>query len=361
MRTPWAHVGLVVLLAACATPSASPSAGVSSPTPAVPSSAAPAASDPPAASPSSAPAETAWAELTAAGPAAREDHTWTVDAAGEIAYLFGGRDGETVHGDLWAYDLASDAWTELAPPSGPPGRFGHEAAWVEGIGLVVFAGQAGSTFFNDLWAYDPAAGSWSQLPSEGDPPLARYGSCSAIGDDGRLWISHGFTAEGVRFADTRAYDFEAAAWSDETPPAAGPVKRCLHACWLTDAGELALYAGQTDGDPALGDLWVLAAGAWSPVTGALPPERHLPAHARLDGATLVFGGQSLTAPLDDLWLLSDGAADALQVRPAGTGPSPRYGAALIDDPERGRVLLFGGRGEDRAYADTWVLTGLPEG
>ncbi|MDQ3346224.1 MAG: hypothetical protein M3473_08030, partial [Chloroflexota bacterium] len=98
----------------------------------------------------------AWARLEADGPAAREDHTWTVDAEGTVAYLFGGRDGATVFDDIWAFDLRDDSWTQLAPAAPPEARFGHEAVWVDGIGLVVFSGQAGPSFFNDLWAYDPA-------------------------------------------------------------------------------------------------------------------------------------------------------------------------------------------------------------
>ncbi len=38
-----------------------------------------------------------WAPLEPAGaaPAAREDHTWTLDPAGRAGWLFGGRDGGT--------------------------------------------------------------------------------------------------------------------------------------------------------------------------------------------------------------------------------------------------------------------------
>ena len=178
----------------------------------------------------------------------------------EPAYLFGGRDGSTVYDDIWAFDLASDTWRELDPEGrGPAARFGHEAVWVDGVGLVVWAGQAGPTaFFDDLWAYDPAANDWSRLPNDGARPVARYGSCSSVGEDGRLWISHGFTEDGVRFSDTRAYDFDAGRWTDETPDGTQPVVRCLHACWLTADGRFALYAGQTTGVRALGDLWALS-------------------------------------------------------------------------------------------------------
>jgi hypothetical protein len=312
-------------------------------------------------------ADLAWEPLaTAAGPAAREDHTWTLDGAGERAYLFGGRSGEPF-GDLWSYDFASDTWSELTPPSPtPPARFGHEAVWVEGIGLVVFAGQAGSTFFDDLWVYEPPRNRWVSLPPSGSVPVARYGTCSGVGPDGRLWISHGFTSDGVRFSDTRAYDFSGQSWTDVTPVGEVPVSRCLHACWWTDAGQFTLYAGQTTGVTALGDLWRLdapgtAGAAWrQDAAEALPPERNLPATARWDAGTLAFGGQSIDGGfLADAWYMpDDGAPSALE--PAGadaTGPTARAGATLVADPERGRLLLFGGRNAEGALADIWALAG----
>ena len=353
---------LALTLAGCtAAPSTSGSPETSASAAATerPSSSAATPSDAPG--PSATPEPLAWAPIDASGPAAREDHTWTVSADGRTALLFGGRDGTTVFGDLWSYDLVSDAWTELSPAAGPDARFGHEAVWMDDFGLVVFAGQAGPSFFNDLWAYDPAADAWTELPGSGDVPVSRYGTCGAIGPDGRLWISHGFTSDGVRFSDTRAYDFEAGAWADETPEGPRPVERCLHGCWWTDDGALALYAGQTTGTLALSDFWTLADGAWSQVTGGLPSARNLYALARIDGATLVFGGQALDMSyLDDLWLLPD-AAGAVELEPPGEGPSARAGAAVVADPGSGRILLFGGRDADGGLGDLWSLTGEIEG
>ena len=354
---------LALLLAGCsATPSTSgsPERSASAAATASPSSSAAPSSD--AAGPSATPEPLAWASIDASGPAAREDHTWTVSGDGRTALLFGGRDGTTVFGDLWSYDLGSDAWTELSPAAGPDARFGHEAVWVEGIGLVVFAGQAGTSFFNDLWAYDPAADVWAELPGGGDVPVSRYGTCGAIGPDGRLWVSHGFTSDGVRFSDTRAYDFEAGAWADETPDGPRPIERCLHGCWWTDDGALALYAGQTTGTLALDDFWTLANGAWSEAAGGLPPARNLYALARIDGATIVFGGQALDMSyLDDLWLFPDAAGDAVVLEPATQGPSGRAGAAVVADPGSDRILLFGGRDADGGLGDLWSLTGTIEG
>jgi hypothetical protein len=347
----------VVLLAGCAAPGTSPSIDPSE----APSStsAEPSVSSQP--SPSTVPS--AWRQLDiAAGPSARSDHTWTVDDRGTTAYLFGGHDGATVFDDLWSFDLAAGTWQRIDAAGGPPARFGHNASWVPGVGLVIFAGQQGSTFYNDLWAFTTDSG-WSQLPASGAIPVPRYGSCAALGPEGRLWISHGFTEEGQRFADTRAYDFETATWTDESTVAEAPVARCLHACWWTDGGAFTLYAGQTTGVTALADLWRLTVGprpgtnTWAEVTsGGLPSARNLYAAVRWGSGTLIVSGQGPDGSyLADTWWLADLDGDWTAVTPSGALPA-RAGAEMVADPAGSRILLFGGVGDGGALADLWELT-----
>jgi len=299
-------------------------------------------------------------------PGAREDHTLTVDPAATAAWLFGGRDGGRAHGDLWRLDLLTDRWQRLDPPGDrPAARFGHTATWLPDVGLVVFGGQAGATFFDDLWAFDPASGAWSALPGEGRRPEARYGTCAVLAPDGRLWISHGFTASG-RFGDTRAWDPETGRWTVETPrDGAAPVDRCLHDCVWTPDGRLLLYGGQTDGVPALGDLWALdvTGGRWRRQEAPMPGARRLYGLATEGAATAwLFGGaDDRDRPLGDLWRL-DLATLAWSPASLSDGspqPGPRFGATLIADPARGRLLLFGGEGREGRTADLWVLSAVP--
>jgi hypothetical protein len=308
-----------------------------------------------------------WASIatTGASPAAREDHTMTVADDGTV-WVFGGRDGAAVFGDLWALDLAAGGWQAHSPAGdAPASRFGHEAVWVPGRGLVVFAGQAApDKFFNDLWLYDPAADRWTLLPASGSVPVARYGTCAGVGPDGRLWISHGFTEDGVRFADTHAYDFATATWSDQAPSSAGPIERCLHTCWWRSDGTFALYGGQTTGVAALGDLWTLTPGAggaatnsWQEVGGDHPPARNLPAVARHGQATIIIGGRGTErTALADAWQVPDATAvfSPLDIV-AGPGPGARWGASLIDDPTGDGLFLFGGTNGDHAFGDVWAL------
>jgi hypothetical protein len=292
-------------------------------------------------------------------PAAREDHTWTVDPASGTAWLFGGRDGGTVLDDLWSYDLASDRWTRVEPSGdAPAARFGHTGTWVDGVGLVVWSGQSGADFFTDIHAYDPATNRWTRLPDAGAVPEARYGSCAALGPDRRLWISHGFTFAG-RFADTRYYDFDTRAWTEVTPADAGPVQRCLHDCIWTQDRQLVLYAGQTDGVAALGDLWTLdISGGWTEAAAPEPPARQLYALASTGPTGWVFGGRGADGKaLNDLWTLDFENLAWEPVLLTAVGPQGRGGATLIADTARSRLLLFGGVGA-AAFDDTWELANL---
>lgn len=281
-----------------------------------------------------------------------------MDGSQSVAYLFGGTGVEGPLDDLWAYDLAADSWSLVEPANvGPSARFGHVAVWVDGMGLVIWSGQAGSDFFNDLWAFEPGGGEWQRLPDGGDVPAARYGSCGAVGPDGRLWISHGFTDTG-RFDDTRTYDFATGTWAEIAIDGERPIRRCLHDCLWSSDGRFLLYGGQTDGEPALGDLWALdtASGAWSEEPRPEPEARQLYALAELDGTAYVFGGADRQrAPLDSTFTLDLATMRWQAGAPSGDRPPARSGATLVADVTRGRLLLFGGTDGAGALHDLWQL------
>ena len=295
---------------------------------------------------------------TSRSPAAREDHTWTVDQEGRYAYLFGGRDDDKSFADLWRYDLETDVWKKLSPDGKrPSARFGHSAVWAEGIGMVVFAGQRGTDFFRDLWAYDPVQGQWSELPSRGSAPKPRYGSCMIVAPDGRIQISHGFTSQG-RFDDTRAYDLETKRWTDITPAGRRPGERCLHDCFTSSSGQMVLYGGQDNSSSALGDLWVSREdGSWKRAADPRAKARRLYAVTEAGDYAYIFGGAGLGGrALDDLWRVDRETLKFKRVDVPGSSPSARFAGTLISDTARGRLLLFGGKNKV-AKADLWQLTG----
>jgi hypothetical protein len=359
MRPLAALVLSALLLATLATPSSWAADPGPETTPAGTPPATPAAG----ASPAAGRTGLAWSRVRSErAPAAREDHTWTVDTEGRFAYLFGGRDGRRVHGDLWRFDLATDAWSRLSPEGAmPAARFGHNAAWLDGLGLVIFAGQRGADFFGDLWAYDPGHDRWRELPARGVPPRARYGSCMVVRPDGRLHISHGFTFAG-RFDDTRAYGPQGGRWANVSSDGRRPGERCLHDCFTSASGELVLFGGQDDDDLALGDLWATRADrAWRRLPDPPLPARRLYAVTEAGDDAWIFGGVGRAGMfLDDLWRIDRDTLGFERTRVAGPSPSGRYGATLVHDAARGRLLLFGGRARE-ARADLWQLSGVPAG
>ena len=96
--------------------------------------------------------------------------------------LVGGLDAhEKRLGDCWLFDAASDAWTQLPPPTPGP-RYGHSltAAWSRAF---LCGGETAAGPSADLWMFRPggegegdAAGAWTKLDLPGPAPPPPQGS-----------------------------------------------------------------------------------------------------------------------------------------------------------------------------------------
>ncbi len=307
-----------------------------------------------------------WTVVTPNGgpPAAREGHSWSVDPSSAIAYLFGGRGLAGALDDLWAYDMTADAWQQLDPPGdGPPARYDHAAAWIDGLGLVVAGGRSASGVLADLWAYDPSANAWRTLDTSGPGPAGRSGACGAMATDGSWWVYGGADADGAALAELWRYDPGRSAWV-ESGVEGGPNGRVDAACWWTADGRFAILGGRTRTDgQALADdaIWSLdpaaagGAGAWSSVAGPVGTGRAGAASTSTGDAAVVVDGHGPDgAPRSDLVVVGTDGATVLG--PGAAGPTPRIAASLVADPEGERLLLFGGLGRDGPTNDVWGLT-----
>jgi N-acetylneuraminic acid mutarotase len=272
-----------------------------------------------------------------------------------VVYVHGGRSGD-IFGDLWAYDLAAGAWTQLGS-DGPAARFGHNMAYdEERARLIVFGGQAADSFFADTWAYDTASNSWLLL-AEGQPgPAARYGAGHAYDIDGQFfYVSHGFTFEG-RFDDTWRLDLQDDSWHDISPPAGNPrpVPRCLHrTVWNERAQTLVLFGGQTDGTPFLGDTWEFdpKGSVWTQVDvqGPEPRTFYAAAYHRNTQTMVVATGNLANGFVGDAWLYGNGLWGKLEVAIDG-----RSGADLVLAPD-GSLLLWGGETAGGEVTEAFTL------
>jgi len=93
------------------------------------------------------------------------------DSVNNRFLMFGGQSNPTPYlGDFWA--LTADGWTEL--PAGPPARNLYAMAFDDANGRLILVGGAGETGnLNDVWVFDVATNAWTQVTPEGQPPSAR--------------------------------------------------------------------------------------------------------------------------------------------------------------------------------------------
>jgi len=156
-----------------------------------------------------------WARAQAAGahPPSRQEASFVYDPVHERAYLFGGL-GDGMLRDLWSYDPANNAWTELSPAGPlPTPRMSASMVAFEGK-LVLFGGTTevslpparGGPFegvLGDTWVYDPDSNAWTQLDIPGPPPRA-HAAMAYHGPTRQAILYGGYGADGY-LGDTWAF------------------------------------------------------------------------------------------------------------------------------------------------------------
>jgi N-acetylneuraminic acid mutarotase len=210
------------------------------------------------------PIENTWTDLAPAGsaPSARSGHSMAYDPLNDKVILFGGweMETETVFGDTWSYDPKTNTWTELSPAgSVPPARDGHTMVYAEYEGLIfLFGGYNGTDWLNDLWVYDVAADAWTEIIPAGDLPAPRVGY-SMVYDDAkdRLIVFGGYDGNWA-LGDMWAYEPSTNAWTELTSAGDMPSARASSGMvYDSKSGEVILFGGFDD-EAELDDTWSYA-------------------------------------------------------------------------------------------------------
>jgi hypothetical protein len=279
-------------------------------------------------------------------PPARGRYAAALDATRARMILHGGRWREgtsgryTLYDDLWAFDLATDTWSELAT-GGPSARTNHIAV-VAGDRFLLYGGNRstdGASFIplGDLWAFDLVDNEWSELSTSGATPGARLFHAGALSNDGGTLYVYGGGDEnaffGPFFGDLWALDLDQMEWTElHSGVGLGAPRGRIWADLLFDGprNRLLLWAGHDDG--ALGNtnqLWAfdLGGGTWERL---------------IQGDVLDAGGNGFC----------DFPADF--VAPDLESPERRNaGVAVLTDQEE--LLVFGGKSDCGLLNDVWSL------
>jgi hypothetical protein len=277
--------------------------------------------------------------------------------------VFGGRDGNQVYNDVWALDVNTLSWEQLAVGANPAPAARYSTEMIvdsAGENLYIATGQLqGGSVTNDVWQLNLGTQAWTDLSAgAGSPPAARYGNPGGNIND-NLVVTHGFGS--TRYDDTWQFNTSTQTWENITPGNTPPLKRCLFAS-TTTGDSLIIHGGCASGfgDCFLEDTWVLdtAGGGWRELVADVKPigRQHQSLTALGNGTqAILFGGQDASqAARDDLWLL-DVSDDSWQpLAPAGSGPAARYNHQGIYVPNLG-LLIHGGRNDSGPLNDLWLL------
>ncbi len=156
----------------------------------------------------------AWTRITpASSPPPRWKAAFTYDPVQRAAILYGGLDAAGIRSDLWRYYVTNRTWQELQP-SGP-----HPRA-MESVPMVydtldrrhILAGTDNLTRAFRTWAYDAATNLWTDLAPQGDLPPPTRGHSLVYDGNTRQTILFGGIQEFTAYGDVWEYNYTANSW-----------------------------------------------------------------------------------------------------------------------------------------------------
>jgi N-acetylneuraminic acid mutarotase len=233
------------------------------------------------AAPRSVPAAAPWQSLPTMPRTIMDNNLVAVD--GQV-YSFGGSTGSTSLAEVYQFDPAAQAWTQLANMPGGP-RHQSAQGVIDG---KVYLVSGWSNLDTATLVFDPADGSWQTAAAA---PAGRAAAGTAV-LDGALYVVGGCTTNACApYADeVYRYDPAGDAWSQL---ADYPAPTAWQSCGGI-AGRLYCAGGLADGTPTTaGYVYDPATDAWTPVAG-MPANLWGAGYHAAHGPLLISGG--LTGP-----------------------------------------------------------------
>ncbi len=320
-----------------------------------------------------------WTPLAIASdnPSVRLLHKSAYDPATNQLYMFGGTDATTWLNDTWRLSMTGvPQWTRLHDGTGvaPARRSDHVTVFdAPRNRLIVFGGRDPVSFYNDVWAFDVAAGAWSQLFPAGTPPSQREAMAGML-DAARnrmLFVGGWDGANALNDVWTLSLTGPPT-WTNLATAGSPPNGRYAHSIIYDSHRDRVLIFGGRDAVFGYTDVWALnlsGVPTWTPVatTGSLPFSYLFGHEAAYDPGRdrmVVFGGYDGLFT-NDSYELSLGSSPAAWTKLHPTGPLPyiRDFSTSYFDVLRDRLVVFAGNAvpNDHFFPpqgtdDLWALT-----
>jgi len=300
-----------------------------------------------------------WTAQSPAGPlpTARAWHAASYDPVHERMIVVGGNDLDNDFGDVWSLDLTGTmAWTPGLDgvTAIPPREQQAQVFDADSNRVVLFGGQGANTDLGDDIAFGVAG--LVRTPGLPYPRFGQRGSYDPIHHDMIVFGGgYGGGSPGQSNSTLALHLDPHVSWREITPVGPLPPGRLNHVQAFDPTGQrLIIYGGgidYPDFQPPLGDVWQLDLGdppSWTPLSpgGAIQPGARDFCTAAFDPVRrrlMVFGGRDASGQLpQDFWALSLGGSVAWNLINLGNGPVGRYGASMVYDSRRDRMIMFGG-------------------
>ena len=258
-------------------------------------------------------------------------------------YIYGG------HYGLQVFDLpsGSDTWTRRQGIGAlPAGRSGIDLAYDrQRQQTVMFGGSdANQEFLAETWTFDGAH--WQSRGVAPNVAGRNQAALAYVGSIGRTLMFGGNT-ESAGVID-ELWSWDGSQWLGMGNAAPRPAARSGHdMVWHEARNRVVLFGGQ-GGPFVLDDTWEYdpIAQSWQPITTPVAPAARNFAkmvYDRQRERVVLFGGAGPAGVFDDTWVYSTPVGGWTQAA-APTRPQGRWGHAMEYDPQRNRVVVFGGFG-----------------
>jgi hypothetical protein len=281
---------------------------------------------------------------------------------------------------VWQFNFAS-TWFQTTVSGGPSSRTNTTAIFDPVRSrLMLFGGQGSSVDLGDAWALSlSGTPAWSSVTLSGDAPGPRHQSASVYDPVRDRWIVIGgasthYLADSVNTVtenqnDARSLPLaDGSTWSvlalPGAPPAAGS-----DAVFYDSPHDRMVLVANAGYETQQNEVWAFAhSGAtpstWSRLDAGGPSPSRWGAAVVLDpprNRILLFGGGTNTGGpqpyFNDVWAfpLTGGGGWTL-VSTVGTRPLPRAYAIAAYDAGRDRIVLCGGRDDAGQFYEVWELS-----
>jgi N-acetylneuraminic acid mutarotase len=322
----------------------------------------------------------------------RAGHTATL--VGKKIYVFGGRNGNVFHNDVWVFDTETERWQLLQMHAAVSPRAYHTATLVGDEELWIIGGSDKVTMFGDVHMLNTRTLEWKTLATTGSLAGRVIGTHAAVVhplQPGAILVFGGYGgAESVWLKELAILHTDALEWETLNPKGSPPCARGYHT--MTCVGQsVILYGGKGDhGIVSSGEnlsVYNAATNAWAgvEVKGNAPVQRSNHAAALVgESLVVIHGGRNGSERLRDTSALKVSSGSPGQVRltwhtfpqepaakPRGRKRAEEAAETLANNPggraahslvARGDALyVFGGSGGSGVtFDDLYVLRSFVE-